>query len=103
MCSEDVQKQRRYPEERAGNISPGGWRLELDPTVFGDVAPSKVASSELTERDLCCTISASLDLHRKPDWHSRALYVRAEIRHKSIFGYAILSLFSIGPQVDRPK
>jgi hypothetical protein len=50
MCSEDVQKQRRYPEERAGNISPGGWRLELDPTVSGDVALSKVASSELTER-----------------------------------------------------
>ena len=59
MCSEDVQKQRRYPEERAGNISPGGWRLELDPTVIGDIAPSKDASSELTEGDLCCTLWAS--------------------------------------------
>jgi hypothetical protein len=103
MCSEDVRKQRRYPEERAGSASPGGWRLELDPTVLGDVAPSKVASSELTERDLCCRIWASLDLHRKPDRRSRASYIRAEIRHKSIYGCAILSLFSIATQVDRPK
>jgi hypothetical protein len=103
MYSEDVQKQRRYPEERAGNISPGGWRVELDPTVFGDVAPLKVASSEVTERDLCCTISASLDLHRKLDRRGRGSYIRAEIPHKPTFGYVIPSLFSIGTQVDGLK
>jgi hypothetical protein len=74
-----------------------------DPEASWDVAPSEVASSELTERDLCCTMWTSLDLHRKPDRRSRALYFRAETRHRSIFGCAIPSLFSIGTQVDRPK
>jgi hypothetical protein len=52
---------------------------------FLGAGSSRVASSELTERDLCCTIWASLDLGRKPDRRSRASYIRAKIRHKSIF------------------
>jgi hypothetical protein len=66
MCSEDVQKQHRCPEERAGSVSPGGWRLELDLTVFGDVAPSKVASSGIDRKGLVLHNMGVVDLHRKP-------------------------------------
>jgi hypothetical protein len=44
------------------------WRKGV--CVLEDVSPPEVVSSDLTKRDLSCTILASLALHRKADWLS---------------------------------
>jgi hypothetical protein len=54
----------------------------LDPVASWDVALSKVASSGLTERDLCCTIWAWSNLHRN-QLTSGHQGVIAKIRYKS--------------------
>ena len=50
---------------------------QVEAGVSWDFAPPEAAFSDLPERDLCRSLWASLDLHRKPDWPRKAPCIMA--------------------------
>ena len=75
--------------------------LDMNPEHGLDVSWN--ASPLLDKRGLVLQNVRGGDLHREPDWPSKAPGIMVRIRHEPTARGVVLNLFSIGIPVDRPE